>query len=176
MSGTKGYGHHKPNNKRGRLVLLFRDQCQSGKEKSQESLVGWTGRSPCIFPWKVLCIFRLVLGLQTCSPLLHVMSSSRMLWVLPLVKTQLLFLVNVHMCLCVLELWGKALIRHTIVPQPVRRRGFCCWPDSVAGSSGVCVETFLPFFVLEEEAGKGLTLFRVGEQQLLAWVGPGWGF
>lgn len=46
----------------------------------------------------------------------------------------------------------------------------------MAGSSSVCVGTFLPFFVLEEEAGKGLTLFRVGEQQLLAWVGPGWGF
>lgn len=34
----------------------------------------------------------------------------------------------------------------------------------------------LPLFVLEEEAGKGLALFTVGEQQLLAWVGPGWGF
>lgn len=51
----------------------------------------------------------------------------------------------------------------------------CLWPDSVAGSSGVCVGTFLPFFVLEEEeAGKGLALFR--ERQQLAWVGPGLGF
>lgn len=87
--------------------------------------MGWTGWCPSIFPWKVLCIFKLALGLQTCSPLLLVMCTSEMPWVLPLLKTQLLFLASAHVRLRVLELWGKPLIRHTIVLQLVRWRGFC---------------------------------------------------
>lgn len=57
-----------------------------------------------------------------------------------------------------LELWGKPLIRDTIVPL-----------------EGIWLLPAFAFFVLEEETGKGLGLFRAGDQ-LLPWVGPGWGF
>lgn len=117
MSGTKDYSSRQPNNKRGDLVSLFKDQRWMGKEKSQQTPaipggLEWTGRSPCISPWKAICVFKVALGLQMCSSLLLVVCISRMLWALPLLKSQLLFLASVPTCLCVLELWGKPLIRH----------------------------------------------------------------
>lgn len=83
-------------------------------------------------------------------------------------KTQLLFLASVHVRLRVLELWGKPLIRDTIGAA----EGILSAAGQTAWLADVGVGTFLPFFVLEEEAGKGFALFGVGEQQLLAWVGP----
>lgn len=74
-----------------------------------------------------------------------------------------------HVRLCVLELWGKPLIRDTIGAA----EGILSAAGQTAWLAHVGVGTFLPFFVLEEEAGKGFALFGVGEQQLLAWVGPG---
>lgn len=93
--------------------------------------------------------------------------------VLPLFKTQLLFLASVHTCLRVLELWGKPLIRDTIgaAEGVLSAAGQTAWLFPAA--CDVCVGTFSPLFVLEEEAGKGRALFGVGEQQLLAGVGPG---
>lgn len=91
MSGTKGYSRHQPNNNRCLLVSLFRVQCQMGKEKSQRCLLGWTGRCPLLFPSKVLGVFKLALGLQTCSPFLLAMCTSRMPWALPLFKNSCYF-------------------------------------------------------------------------------------
>lgn len=95
--------------------------------------------------------------------------TSRTQQVLPSFKTQLLFLASVHVRLRVLELWGKPLIRDTIGAA----EGILSAAGQTAWLAEVGVGTFLPFFVLEEEAGKGFALFRAGEQQLLAWVGPG---
>lgn len=179
MSGTKGYSRHQPNNKRGQLVSLFRNQRQTGKEKSQQSPV-----IPGELDWEVPLYFSLGKGFASSDWHLDFrLALACCLWCVPPGWRGFCpdwkhscYFWQVCTCLHVLELRGKPLIRHTIVLQRYSSGAFVCqWPDSVAGSSGVCVGTFLDFFVLEE-AGKGLTLFRVGEQQLLPWVVFGWGF